>query len=93
MRTSETRILTTHVGSLPRGQELSELLIEQEAGRPIDNRKLAEEVNRRVDHVLKKQREAGIVRVDEASRVKRVFGTFVKLRNQLRDCRRRGAPV
>ncbi|MFI5344322.1 MAG: hypothetical protein ACHQUC_08900 [Chlamydiales bacterium] len=32
MHTSEKRILTTHVGSLPRDQKISQLLIEQEQG-------------------------------------------------------------
>ena len=33
---SRDRILTTHVGSLPRSETLSELLIEREAGASYD---------------------------------------------------------
>src|ERR1700730_17982008 len=80
MQKSVDRILVTHVGSLPRGEELSELLIEQEAGRPVDNRKLAEEVNRRVAHVLKKQREAGIDIANDGEQGRVGFQTYVPQR-------------
>ena len=33
---SRDRILTTHVGSLPRNETLSDLLVEQEDGKPLD---------------------------------------------------------
>jgi len=33
---STDRILTTHVGSLPRNETLSRLLIDQEAGKAVD---------------------------------------------------------
>ena len=36
MLTSKDRILTTHCGSLPRPAHLSDLLLRQEAGEPID---------------------------------------------------------
>ena len=38
MLTSRDRILTTHVGSLPRNEKLSELLIRQEAGEAYDQK-------------------------------------------------------
>ena len=36
MLSSTDRILTTHVGSLPRNETLSDLLVRQEAGEAID---------------------------------------------------------
>jgi 5-methyltetrahydropteroyltriglutamate--homocysteine methyltransferase len=36
MKLSVDRILTTHVGSLPRRRALGDLLIRQERGEPID---------------------------------------------------------
>ena len=36
MKTSDSRILVTHVGSLPRGERLTDLLIEDELGTAID---------------------------------------------------------
>ena len=41
MITSRDRILTTHVGSLPRNETLTELLIRREAGEAIDPTKMA----------------------------------------------------
>ena len=36
MKTSDDRILTTHVGSLPRGQALSDLLVAEANDKPYD---------------------------------------------------------
>jgi 5-methyltetrahydropteroyltriglutamate--homocysteine methyltransferase len=60
MHKSVDRILISHVGSLPRGAELGDMLIEDEAGRPVDKRRLEELIEGRVAHVLRKQREAGV---------------------------------
>ena len=60
---STDRILTTHAGSLPRGEPLGSMLIDQEAGKPVDPAKLTDAIEARVTHVLKKQVESG---VDEA---------------------------
>ena len=60
MRTSETRMLTTHVGSLPRSPRLTELLLQQERGEVIDEAELAREVEAAVETIVRKQLEAGI---------------------------------
>ena len=44
---SRDRILTTHVGSLPRGEAISELLIAREAGDNIDQAKFDAEMDKR----------------------------------------------
>ena len=44
MLSSTDRILTTHVGSLPRNETLSDLLVRQEAGEAIDTAELAKQV-------------------------------------------------
>ena len=54
------RILVSHVGSLPRSATLSDLLISQEAGEPIDAAGWAREVEIATDHVVGKQVEAGV---------------------------------
>src|SRR5262249_8752629 len=41
MKHSDERILTTHVGSLPRNPVLTDLLIRDEAGEPVDKAELA----------------------------------------------------
>ncbi|HEY8267765.1 MAG TPA: hypothetical protein VIG34_03790, partial [Xanthobacteraceae bacterium] len=60
MLTSRDRILTTHVGSLPRNAALTDLLIKREAGEKIDKQAMDAEMDRSVAHVVKKQVEAGI---------------------------------
>ena len=42
MKRSTDRILTTHAGSIPRGEPLGAMLIDQEQGKPVDRAKLDE---------------------------------------------------
>ncbi len=60
MISSRDRILTTHVGSLPRNRELSQLLIAQDEGQPYDSDLLAIEMDKAVRHVVTAQMTAGI---------------------------------
>ena len=60
MKRSETRILTTHVGSLPRPPALRDLLVNQDRGESVDAALLAREAEAAVRHVVLRQREAGI---------------------------------
>ena len=60
MRKSTEHILTTHTGSLPRGAELNDLLIADEAGEKVDQAKLTEKIEKRVAHVMEKQRWSGV---------------------------------
>ena len=57
---SRNRILTTHVGSLPRSDSLSELLIAREAGERYDKALFDAEMEKAVRHVVSKQKYAGI---------------------------------
>ena len=59
MRSSTDRILTTHVGSLPRNASCRDLLIRDEAGEAIDKAELAPPERGAVHHVV---RTAGGVR-------------------------------
>ena len=52
MRRSDRRILTTHVGSLPRDAALSDLLIRQERGEAIDPAALDLAIARAVEGVV-----------------------------------------
>ena len=49
---SRDRILTTHVGSLPRNETLSDLLVTQEEGKSYDPKLLADEMDKAVRHVV-----------------------------------------
>jgi 5-methyltetrahydropteroyltriglutamate--homocysteine methyltransferase len=60
MKTSTDRILTTHVGSLPRGQALSDLLVAKANRRPYDTAALEREVKIALENIIAKQISAGI---------------------------------
>ena len=60
MKISTDRILTTHVGSLPRPPELLAILEAREAGREFDQAAFDECLSASVDEVVKKQVAAGI---------------------------------
>lgn len=77
MKRSDDRILTTHVGSLPRGAELSDLLIRDEAGEAIDKALLARKGEEAVRHVVGKQSAAGIDVVNDGEQPRVGFQTYV----------------
>ena len=80
MHTSTDRILTTHAGSIPRGEPLGQMLIDEEAGRPVDNSALASTVGLRISHVLEKQAEAGIDIINDGEQGRVGFQTYVTQR-------------
>jgi len=80
MRKSDDRLLVTHVGSLPRGGPLNELLIRSEMGEAVDGKALDAEVDRRVAHVFAKQREAGIDVCNDGEQGRVGFQTYVAQR-------------
>ncbi len=80
MLTSRERILTTHVGSLPRGEALSDLLIAREAGDKIDDVKFAAEMDGAVRHVVAKQKEAGIDIGNDGEQQRVGFQTYIPQR-------------
>jgi 5-methyltetrahydropteroyltriglutamate--homocysteine methyltransferase len=80
MHKSVDRILISHVGSLPRGDELGDMLIEEEAGRSVDKRKLEELIEGLVTHVLTKQREAGVDIANDGEQGRVGFQTYVPQR-------------
>ena len=60
MKTSDKRIITTHVGSLPRMPELDALLIRRDHGKVVDPDEFAAAVDRSLDYVIQRQIESGI---------------------------------
>ncbi len=77
---SRDRILATHVGSLPRSETLSELLIDREEGKPVDAQQLSEEMDRAVRHVVQKQAEAGMDIANDGEQQRVGFQTYVPQR-------------
>jgi 5-methyltetrahydropteroyltriglutamate--homocysteine methyltransferase len=80
MNFSRDRILTTHVGSLPRNEKLSELLVRREAGESIDQAEFAAEMDKAVRHVVGKQAEAGIDIGNDGEQQRVGFQTYVPQR-------------
>src|SRR5579863_9401226 len=80
MISSRDRILTTHVGSLPRNEVLSELLIRREEGAAIDPQQLAAEMDGAVRHVLTEQAAAGIDIANDGEQQRVGFQTYVPQR-------------
>ena len=80
MHKSTDRILTTHTGSLPRGEPLGSMLIDQEAGKTVDQKALQAAIRQRVQHVLEKQAEAGIDIVNDGEQGRVGFQTYVTQR-------------
>ncbi len=60
MKRSTERILTTHVGSLPRPADLLALIQAKEYGEPLDTARYASRVASAVAEVVKKQADSGI---------------------------------
>jgi 5-methyltetrahydropteroyltriglutamate--homocysteine methyltransferase len=77
---SRDRILTTHVGSLPRNERLSELLVQREAGEAYDKAELDREMDKAVRHVVVKQKEAGIDSGNDGEQQRVGFQTYVPQR-------------
>jgi 5-methyltetrahydropteroyltriglutamate--homocysteine methyltransferase len=76
MKRSEHRILTTHVGSLPRPPALRDLLVRQDRGESIDAAALGREAEAAVRHVVRKQVEAGVDVGNDGEQPRVGFSTY-----------------
>jgi 5-methyltetrahydropteroyltriglutamate--homocysteine methyltransferase len=77
---SRDRILTTHVGSLPRNEKLSDLLMAQEEGKSYDPNVMAAEMDKAVRHVVAAQVRAGIDIGNDGEQRRIGFQTYVPQR-------------
>jgi 5-methyltetrahydropteroyltriglutamate--homocysteine methyltransferase len=80
MLTSRDRILTTHVGSLPRNDVITDLLIRREAAEKIDPKKMTDELDRAVAEVVAKQVESGIDIGNDGEQQRVAFQTYMAAR-------------
>ena len=80
MISSRDRILTTHVGSLPRHEALASLLISREEGIEIDRTALDREMDRAVRHVVEEQVGAGIDIGNDGEQQRVGFQTYIPQR-------------
>jgi 5-methyltetrahydropteroyltriglutamate--homocysteine methyltransferase len=78
MQRSSDRILTTHIGSLPRPEDLRELLQARDQGKPYDAHALATRVRSAVSEVVRKQAQVGIDVVADGEQGKVSFTNYVR---------------
>jgi 5-methyltetrahydropteroyltriglutamate--homocysteine methyltransferase len=77
---SRDRILTTHVGSLPRNAVLTDLLIRREAGEAIEPKTMAAEMDKAVRSTVEAQLAAGIDIGNDGEQQRVGFQTYIPAR-------------
>jgi 5-methyltetrahydropteroyltriglutamate--homocysteine methyltransferase len=73
-----SRFLTTHVGSLPRPQQLIEIMFAREDGLPLDPAAVEAQVDAAVQGVVTRQIEAGLDIVNDGEMSKPSYATYIK---------------
>jgi 5-methyltetrahydropteroyltriglutamate--homocysteine methyltransferase len=77
MKRSTDRIITTHVGSLPRPKHLEALLIQRDHGKPIDESEFSSAVDSALEYVIGKQIDSGIDVGNDGEQPRVGFQTYV----------------
>ncbi len=72
------RIATTHVGSLPRGPEVTDLIFAKERGEAIDEARFSAVTAAAVDETVARQVAAGIDLVSDGEMSKISYATYIK---------------
>ena len=72
------RILTTHVGSLPRSAAVTELVFAQERGDPVDEAEFNRVIGTAVDEAVRLQVESGVDLVSDGEMSKISYATYIK---------------
>jgi 5-methyltetrahydropteroyltriglutamate--homocysteine methyltransferase len=80
MKLSIDRILTTHVGSLPRPQEVVDLLFAQDRGEPYDEQVFESTMRSAVEDAVVKQDLAGIDIMSDGEMSKISYATYIRHR-------------
>lgn len=72
------RILTTHVGSLPRSKQITDLVFAREAGVPIDEAGFNRVVGEAVADIVARQKAAGVDLPSDGEMSKISYATYIK---------------
>jgi 5-methyltetrahydropteroyltriglutamate--homocysteine methyltransferase len=80
MKLSSERILTTHVGSLPRPDDLFDMMLARMDGKPVDDKAYAARVQKAVSDSVRQQVELGIDVVSDGEMGKPSFITYAAQR-------------
>jgi 5-methyltetrahydropteroyltriglutamate--homocysteine methyltransferase len=75
---SAGRFLTTHVGSLPREDDLIEIMFAKEDGLPLDMDAVNEHIAAAVQYVVDRQAEAGLDIINDGEQSKPSYATYIK---------------
>jgi 5-methyltetrahydropteroyltriglutamate--homocysteine methyltransferase len=78
MKLSTDRILTTHVGSLPRPQALVDLLVKKDQEQPYDHAEFDRQVTKAVRDIVAHQVAIGIDVVSDGEASKIGYATYIK---------------
>ena len=78
MKLSTDRILTTHVGSLPRPQALVDLLVKKDQDQPYDHAEFDRQVTKAVADIVAHQVAIGIDVVSDGEASKVGYATYIK---------------
>jgi 5-methyltetrahydropteroyltriglutamate--homocysteine methyltransferase len=71
------RILTTHAGSLPRPDDLADMIWERIDGKEVDEGELEAKIDSAVNQVVAKQRDVGLDVISDGEMSKSGFSTYV----------------
>ena len=78
MKTSTDRILTTHVGSLPRSKAVTDFVFAKEREEAVDDTSFHQTIKEAVQAVVKRQIEAGVDIVSDGEMSKISYATYIK---------------
>jgi 5-methyltetrahydropteroyltriglutamate--homocysteine methyltransferase len=78
MKLSTERILTTHVGSLPRSQAAADMLLKKERGEPYEQAEFDRVICEGVDEIVARQVGMGIDVVSDGETSKISYSTYIK---------------
>ena len=78
MKLSTDRILTTHVGSLPRSKAVTDGVFAKENEQPFDAAELAVTIRHAVDEVVARQVQTGVDIVSDGEMSKISYATYIK---------------
>jgi 5-methyltetrahydropteroyltriglutamate--homocysteine methyltransferase len=80
MQRSEHRILTTHAGSLPRPEALTQLYAQRVAGEVVDAAAIAAQGRAAIDRIVKKQIETGLDVINDGEQSRESFVLYMRHR-------------
>ena len=73
-----SKILTTHVGSLPRSKELSDLLFSKDRGEEVSKDEFQRVLSSNVNQIVERQLDVGIDSISDGEMSKISYATYIK---------------